>query len=168
MYKSIDSAGSWSNDNYGMTGAGPTTSATISTINTGLAIDPVQPSPIYMGTADGVYKSTDNGRTWSAMNNGLTIRTAVSLVIDPSTPSTLYVAISNFNPGNGVYKSIDGGATWNLRRTGIAGSEFLSLAIDPVTPSTLYVGEHRSRRPQMGQLADVAEFAWFSTKCAGC
>jgi hypothetical protein len=140
MYKSIDSAESWSNDNYGMTGAGPTISATISTINTALAIDPIQPSTIYMGTADGVYKSTDNGRNWSAMNNGLTIRTAVSLVIDPSTPSTLYVAISNFNPGNGVYKSTDGGATWNLRRTGIAGSEFLSLAIDPVTPSTLYVG----------------------------
>ena len=74
------------------------------------------------------------------MNNGLTNRNVTALVINPSTPSTLYVAVSNFFGGSGVYKSTDGGSTWNLRNNGIIHTELLSLAIDPVTPNTLYLG----------------------------
>ena len=74
------------------------------------------------------------------MNNGLTSRNVTALVINPSAPSTLYVAVSNFFGGSGVYKSTDGGSTWNLRNNGINHTELLSLAIDPVTPNTLYLG----------------------------
>ena len=130
LYKSIDGAANWSNDNYGFTGG------SISS----MAIDPIKPSTLYVGTQNGVFKSTNGGRTWSAINNGLTNRNAVALVIDPSTPSTLYVAISGFASGSGVYKSTDGGSTWNPRNNGIVSTELLSLVIDPVTPNTLYLG----------------------------
>ena len=76
------------------------------------------------------------------MNNGLTIRNVVAMVIDPSTPSTLYVAIgSDFQSGTGVYKSTDGGGNLDPpQQRNHSALSLVSLAIDPFTPNTLYVG----------------------------
>jgi hypothetical protein len=47
-----------------------------------LAIDPNTPSTLYAGTfVDGVFKSTDAGSTWNALNSG--VRTVYALAIDP-------------------------------------------------------------------------------------
>jgi hypothetical protein len=138
MYKSIDGAANWSNDNYGFNGASP---AFGGAAVTGLAIHPTQPSTLYAGTGNGVFKSTNGGRTWSTINIGLNNRNVVALVIDPSTPSTLYAATAGSATGNtGVYKTTDGGNSWNLRSNGITSPDLVSLAIDPVTPNTLYAG----------------------------
>ena len=131
MYKSLDGAGIWTNDNYGFGAASVTH----------IVINPSQPWIVYAGTAEGVLRSTDGGRTWSPANNGLTRNRVVGLVIDPLSPSTIYVAINDFFGGNsGVYKSTDGGNSWNLRKNGMTNTNLLSLAIDPVTPTTLYAG----------------------------
>ncbi|HEX3249193.1 MAG TPA: Calx-beta domain-containing protein, partial [Pyrinomonadaceae bacterium] len=127
MYKSVDGAANWGNDNYGFT----------ATAITSLAIHPLQPSTIYAGTTTGIFKTTNGGRTWSPMNNGLDNRNVTAIVIDPSATSIVYAAtsgLSNF----GVYKSTDGGATWNRRSNGITSIQTIGLAIDPVTPNTLY------------------------------
>ena len=137
MYKSIDGAASWTNDNYDFGGAASTAFGGSSV--TRLVIHPTQTSTLYAASGVGVFKSTNGGRTWSAMNNGLTNRSVIALVIDPLTPSTLYAAITGLSD-SGVYKSTDSGNTWNRRSNGIVGTEFRSLAIDPVTPNTLYVG----------------------------
>lgn len=55
-----------------------------------LAIDPMTSSTLYAGTAGGVYKSTDSGDNWSAVNNGLRNAYINTLAIDPVTPTTLY------------------------------------------------------------------------------
>lgn len=129
MFKSVDAATNWSNDNYGLT---PVTQ---------LVIDPLQPLKLYAGAATGMFRSSDGGKTWSPINNGLTARFVVALVIDPLTPITLYVAaLDSFGSSEGVYKSTDGGNSWNLRRTGITNTNLRSLAIDPVTPATIYAG----------------------------
>jgi hypothetical protein len=53
-----------------------------------LAIDPTTPTTLYAGTAfSGLFKSTDGGSTWRAVNTGLP--TGSILVIDPLTPTTL-------------------------------------------------------------------------------
>ena len=130
MYKSVDSAATWSNDNYGFTGA----------MITSMAIHPNEPSTLFVGTTSGVFKSINGGRTWFAINNGLTNLNVTALVINPSAPLTLYLTISGIQSGVGVYKSTDGGASWNLRINGINATEYRSLGIDPVTPNTLYVG----------------------------
>jgi hypothetical protein len=134
LFKSIDDGAHWSNDNYGLDFG----------INSGvmsLIVHPTQTSTIYAGTLSGVYKSSNGGRTWSRMNNGLGIPRVTTLVMDPSTPSTLYAAAQEFDSFNfGVYKSTDGGATWNLRKNGMGNGIIVSLAIDPVSPNTLYAG----------------------------
>ncbi|HEU4769511.1 MAG TPA: SBBP repeat-containing protein, partial [Pyrinomonadaceae bacterium] len=138
MYKSVDGAANWSNDNYGFGIAG--SSSFSGTTVTGLVINPAEPSTVYAGTGIGVFKTTNGGRTWTVMNNGLTSRNVAAIVINPSTPATLYVLVTDFTSNSGVYKTTDGGATWNRRSNGLIGNEFHSLAIDPVTPNTLFVG----------------------------
>ncbi|HEU4770241.1 MAG TPA: SBBP repeat-containing protein, partial [Pyrinomonadaceae bacterium] len=137
LYKSVDSAATWSNDNYGFSGAAVPFSGATSV--SALAIHPTQPSTIYAANGTAVFKSTDGGRTWFASNVGLPSG-VVSLVINPSTPSTVYALISSFSGNSGVYKSTDDGGTWIRRSTGLFGSDLNSLVIDPVSPNTLYVG----------------------------
>ncbi|HET6974899.1 MAG TPA: SBBP repeat-containing protein [Pyrinomonadaceae bacterium] len=127
IYKSVNAAASWNNENYGF----PSASLT------GIVIHPTQPSTVYVGAATGVFKSTNGGRTWTAMNNGLLNTNVTAMVIDPLTPSTLYVATTGLS-NQGIYKSTDGGASWNRRSNGINTIQLISLAIDPVTPNTLY------------------------------
>src|SRR5688572_1798880 len=68
-----------------------------------LAIDPVTPTTLYAGTLDpagtgrgGVYKSTNGGASWTAINTGLGRFPAVhALAIDPVTPTTLYAGTND-------------------------------------------------------------------------
>ena len=58
-----------------------------------VAIDPTTPSTVYAGTyGGGVFKSTNGGGSWSAVNTGLDNASVFALAIDPLTPTTLYVA----------------------------------------------------------------------------
>src|SRR5438093_4634960 len=102
------------------------------TINA-LAIDPQTPTTLYAGTSGhGVFKSTDGGGNWSAVNTGLTTPYGAiwvnALAIDAQTPTTLYAAGS----GGGVFKSTDGGGSWGW--TGKARWLIGALAVDPQTP----------------------------------
>ncbi len=139
MFKSTDGSANWSNDNYDFGGAVGSPISGTPSIN-GLVINPIEPSTIYTGSGQGVFKSINGGRTWSAMNNGLTSRAVIAIVISPSTPATLYVLVSDLTNNSGVYKTTDGGATWVRRSNGLLGTELNSLVIDPITPNTLYVG----------------------------
>src|SRR5947208_576714 len=108
-----------------------------------LVIDPRTPSILYAGNdgsgsgepGDGVFKSTNGGRAWRAMNAGLGRNTTVSaLTIDPQTPTTPYAAADGR-----VFKTTDGGRSRRAANLAIADGEFASaLAIDPRKPSTLY------------------------------
>jgi photosystem II stability/assembly factor-like uncharacterized protein len=64
-----------------------------------------------------------------------------ALVVDPSSPGTVYAAVT----GYGVFRSTDGGANWSsanggLTVVGVLPLTAVALAIDPVVTSTLYVG----------------------------
>ena len=64
------------------------------------AIDPQTTTTLYVGGFDsstrigGVFKSTDGGQSWSALNAGLTTSRVWHLAIDPQTPTTLYAGTS--------------------------------------------------------------------------
>jgi photosystem II stability/assembly factor-like uncharacterized protein len=100
-----------------------------------LAINPATPTTLYAGTDGGVFKSTNDGGTWSAANTGLANTYIQALAIDPTTPTTLYVGTNS-----SVFKSTNGGGTWSVFNTGLLTTHISALAIDPATPTTLYAG----------------------------
>jgi hypothetical protein len=56
-----------------------------------LAVDPQRPTTLYaVSSSLGVFRSTDGGDRWSALNTGLTVLNVRTVVIDPITPSTVY------------------------------------------------------------------------------
>jgi len=100
---------------------------------------------------DGVYKSTDGGRTWR--NIGLTETRNISKVrVHPTDPERVYVAALGHahgpNAERGIFRSTDGGASWQhvLFRSAEAGA--VDLAMDAVNPRILYAafweGVHRA------------------------
>lgn len=110
-----------------------------------IKIDPSNPSIIYAGTRNGVFKSSNGGGNWSAINDGIpripdvptNYQSIISIAIDPSNTSTLYAATGGVPPG-GVYKSTDGGSHWVV--AGLDGNAVTALVIDPANPSTVYAG----------------------------
>jgi len=132
LFKTMNSGGNWSNDNYGLK----------SDIVTALALDPTKPTTIYVGTRSGVFKSTDGGGNWNPINTGLVRPSVAALVVDPVTPAMIYLGarFSDVGASTGVFKSIDGGSTWNPANNGLGNGGVITLNIDPVTPAILYAG----------------------------
>lgn len=77
-------------------------------------------------TETGAYKTTDGGKTWTPVNNGLTDPVVPALYLDPSNPS---VVLAGSTTG-GIFRSTDGGATWNL----------LASSLGPVSTFISYNG----------------------------
>lgn len=107
------------------------------------AIDPQTPSTIYAGTDRDLFKSSDGGVTWRALQTGLRANWVSALAIDPAAPGTVFLATRSFEtspPHHPLLKSTDGGATWSDSNSGLPESMLRAVAIDPRNPSILYVG----------------------------
>jgi photosystem II stability/assembly factor-like uncharacterized protein len=138
VYKTTDGGANWS-------AAGTGLSDSFAVVS--LAIDPQDTRTVYALTYDdqddppnhGIYKSTDGGASWSAVNEGLPIQpygyvSVSALTIDTKNSAMLYAGT-----GNGVFKSTNGGASWSAANAGLTQS-ISSLAIDPLNPNTIYAG----------------------------
>jgi photosystem II stability/assembly factor-like uncharacterized protein len=98
---------------------------------------PGQPETFYFGAADGgVWKTTDAGRSWTALFEHERVSSIGALAVAPSDPSVLYVGTGQVTSrwdiaaGDGVYRSADGGKTWERR--GLAESRHIGrLWVDP-------------------------------------
>ena len=125
-----------------------------------IAIHPTNPDVVYVGTGeannrqtssfgDGIYKTTDGGRTFQ--NVGLReTQTIARIVIDPRNPETVYVAVPGhlFGPNKerGVYKTTDGGRSWTNVKFIDEDTGFTDIAIDPSNSSILYAASYQRRR----------------------
>jgi photosystem II stability/assembly factor-like uncharacterized protein len=124
-YRSVDAGATW------------TRTADLATpLLSAIAVDPTNSSVVYAGSI-GLFKTTNSGDNWTAVNlpvSGSNIRT---IVFDPLTPSTMYVG-SNA----GVFRSTDSGNTWTgLNNFGTpVVPDINALAIDPTAPATIYAG----------------------------
>ena len=129
-----------------------------------VAVAPSQPTTVWVGTGeantrqssswgDGIYKSTDAGKTWT--NMGLKDTRAIArIVVDPANPDIVYVAAQGhlFGPNaeRGVYKSTDGGKTWTKSLYVDENTGATDLVIDPANPQTLYVAMYQHMRRTWG------------------
>jgi photosystem II stability/assembly factor-like uncharacterized protein len=90
---------------------------------------------------DGVYKSTDAGKTWKKI--GLDATQHISrIVVDPKNPNIVFVAaqgaLYSRSKERGVYKSTDGGATWKLVLSVDDKTGASELSMDMTNPRILY------------------------------
>jgi len=125
-----------------------------------IALEPGNPDVIYAGTGEsnvrnsvsfgnGIYKSTDGGKTW--VNLGLKDTRHISrIVINPKNPKVIYVGALGHafgsNPARGVYMSSDGGKNWQRvlyidDRHGVA-----DMDINPQNPNIVYAAMWRFER----------------------
>ncbi|HSI72541.1 MAG TPA: hypothetical protein VK934_05150 [Fimbriimonas sp.] len=92
----------------------------------------------YAGT--GVFKSSDEGKTWQYMGLGESHHIG-NVLIDPKNPSVVYVAslghLYSQNPDRGVYKTTDGGKTWSQVLKVDEWTGAFDIAMDPKNPSVL-------------------------------
>ncbi len=98
---------------------------------------------------DGLYKSSDAGRTWACVGLQQTKHIG-RICIHPNDPDLVYVAALGdaFGPNEdrGVFRSRDGGRTWQkiLYRGPDAGA--VDLSLDPTNPRMLYAAFWQARR----------------------
>lgn len=108
-----------------------------------LVVDPKHAATIYAATADaGVWKTIDNGATWTSASAGLPVGTSVSSVaIDPTTTTTLYAMLN----GAGIYKTTDGGASWTKLPGTVATADapYGIVGVDPSNPQNVYAAANR-------------------------
>ncbi len=129
-----------------------------------VAINPDDPNIVWVGTGeansrqssswgDGIYKSTDGGKTWRQM--GLRESHHIGrIVINPADTDIVYVAALGHlwgpNPDRGVYMTTDGGQTWKNVLSVNADTGAVDLAMDPSNPKTLYAAMYQHRRTGWG------------------
>ncbi len=164
VYIGTASGGVWKSENAGTTWTPIFEHYPVSAIGD-IAIFQPNPNIIWVGTGedcvrnsvswgDGVYKSTDGGKTF--VNVGLPESHHIGKVLThPTNPDIAYVAAQghlwDHNPDRGIYRTTDGGKTWRKLTNGLPTDERTGasdILMDPSNPNVLYAGLwERLRRP---------------------
>ncbi|HMK38321.1 MAG TPA: glycoside hydrolase, partial [Bacteroidota bacterium] len=159
FYAGVNNGGVWKTDDYGRTWKPIFDDQPTGSIGT-LAVAPSNPAVLYVGsgeglqrpdlsTGDGIYKSTDAGRSW--VHLGLRSGEQISsIIVDPQDPDRLFVAVLGHpygaNEERGVYRSTDGGAGFQkvLYRDENTGA--VALSFDPSDARTVYASLWSARQ----------------------
>ena len=150
--------GVWKSDDYGRTWWPIFDDQPTQSIGA-IAVAPSDPNVIYVGSGeglrrpdlsigDGIYKSTDAGKTWTHL--GLRDSQQIpAIAVDPHDPNRLFVAALGHPYGpnleRGIFRSTDGGVTWDkvlAKNENTGGSD---VAIDPSNPNVIYASLWQSR-----------------------
>src|SRR6185503_7025276 len=153
-YMGTAGGGVWESDDYGATWRS-ISDKDFKTASIGaLAVAPSDPNVIYVGTGDsaprntvltgeGMYKSTDGGKTWTFVGLGDT-HIITWIIVDPSNPDVVYAAALGHlfapNADRGVFKTTDGGKTWKKILYVDDQTGAISMTMDPANPQVLYAG----------------------------
>jgi len=146
-----------------------------------IAMDPNNYNVIWAGTGEnnhqraigygnGIYKSSDGGKSWK--NMGLKdSRQIGKILIDPRNSAVVYVAAEGSiwgpNEERGVFKTTDGGQTWEKvlfisENTGVA-----NMCFEPGNPDVIYAGAEQRRRRQFTKIGGGPESAFYKTTDGG-
>ncbi len=179
-YVATSSGGVWKTTNHGVTyepifdGEG---SYSIGCVT----LDPKNSNTVWVGTGennnqrsvaygDGVYKSSNGGKSWK--NMGLKESEHIAnIIVDPNNSNTIYVAaygpVWKEGGERGVYKSIDGGNTWVCVKSVSSYTGCNNLIMDPRDPNTLYAAFHQRMRKVYTYIGGGPESALYKTTDGG-
>ncbi|MCF6242489.1 MAG: hypothetical protein L3J74_14215 [Bacteroidales bacterium] len=165
-YIAVGSGGVWKTENSGTTWTPLFDKQDVYSIGC-VNIDPNNPNRIWVGTGenvggrhvgfgDGIYLSTDAGKTWK--NMGLKNSERISkIIVHPQNPDIVWVAAQGglWSSGGerGIYMTTDGGKTWNNTLSVNKWTGATDLLIDPRNPRRLYAAtwqRHRNVAAYMG------------------
>src|SRR5262249_42962881 len=126
IFRSTDAAQSWAFASAGLS----------AWQGLSIAVDPQQPSVIYLATSQAVFKSLDSGTTWTEIQG----RGSLSIAVDPFQSSHLLAEVS----GQGLFESNDRGTTWaavtNLPPPPNGGTAFIiAISFHPKVPGTIFI-----------------------------
>jgi photosystem II stability/assembly factor-like uncharacterized protein len=130
---------------------------------TDLDRDPANPDVLYAAKSPDVFKSTDNGATWTSASSGLVLPSGspavrMAIAIAPSSPSTLYCATETYDSSSpspyrsNIFKSTNGGASWTETALSSAsdsvinnylnfqGSYDNAIVVSPTDPNVVIAG----------------------------
>ena len=159
FYIGVNNGGVWKTDDYGRTWFPIFDDQPTGSIGT-LAVAPSNPDIIYVGsgeglqrpdlsTGDGIYKSTDGGKTWEhlGLRDGEQIG---AIIIDPRDANRFLVAVLGHpygpNQERGVFRSTDGGKNFEKVLYKDENTGAIGLVFDPKNPDIVYASLWESRQ----------------------
>ncbi len=159
FYIGVCNGGVWKTTDYGHTWTPIFDEQPTGSIGA-IAIAPSNPDIIYVGsgeglqrpdlsTGDGIYKSTDAGKTWThlGLRDGQQIP---QIVVDPRDPNKLFVAVLGHpygpNEERGLFKSVDGGRTFTKSLYKDENTGAIDVVLDPKNPEIVYAAMWESRQ----------------------
>ncbi len=159
FYMAPTNGGVWKSTDYGNTWAPIFDGQGTGSIGA-LAVAPSDPNTIYVGSGEGlqrpdlsfgngIYKSTDAGRTWQhlGLRDGQQI---ASLAVDPRDPNRLFVAVLGHpygpNKERGVYRSLDGGNSFQSVLYKDENTGASQVALDPGNPQIVFASLWAARQ----------------------
>ena len=179
-YVAAASAGVWKTTNRGVTfepifeGEG---SYSIGCVT----LDPTNAAVVWVGSGennnqrsvaygDGVYKSTDGGKSWK--NMGLKNSEHIAeVIVHPGNSNIVYVAaygpVWSEGGDRGVYKSTDGGQSWTCVKSVSSYTGCNDLVIDPRDPNVLYAAFHQRMRKVFTYIGGGPESAVYKSTDGG-
>ncbi len=160
FYMAPNNGGVWKTTDYGRTWNPIFDDQPTGSIGS-LAVAPSNPDTIYVGSGgglrrpdlsvgDGIYKSTDAGRTWQHL--GLRDAWQIgTIIVDPKDPNRIFVAALGHpygpNPERGVYRSLDGGQSFQKVLSKDDDTGAIDLVFDPRNSQVIFADMWASRRP---------------------
>jgi photosystem II stability/assembly factor-like uncharacterized protein len=160
FYMAPSNGGVWKTTDYGRTWSPIFDDQPTGSIGA-LAIAPSNPDIIYVGSGeglrrpdlsvgDGIYRSTDAGRTWHHLGLSDALQIG-SIIVDPKDPNRLFVAALGHpygtNAERGVYRSLDGGKSFQNVLSKDEDTGAIDLVFDPRNAQVIFTSMWASRRP---------------------
>jgi photosystem II stability/assembly factor-like uncharacterized protein len=151
FYMAPVNGGVWKTDDFGNTWTAIFDDQPTGSVGA-IAVAPSNPNIIYVGSGeglqrpdlsvgDGIYKSTDAGKTWTHLDLS-DAEQITAIVVDPKNPDRLFVSAEGHpygpNPVRGVFRSVDGGKTFEKVLYKDENTGAADVVMDPSDPQTLF------------------------------